>query len=1489
MKNAFQYSHRTVGVIYTDSRGSGRGLSRGVRLMSYSAVPYYLKLIRSMGVGPCEWSEVKTNAATKEGFLMNTLRRISRPLVKTFAVGAVMVAAALPAMALSGTASAATTAPTLVCTVASSALTPTCTTGYAIIGQGFGGQFYALGTGFANDQAVGGNVTLTTTAPGVTFSNVNETGASTLTATITSTSATTPGFYPVTLTDDNGTVTFAVGLGVDNGPQITTIAGNAGTNGGSASTVTVTGTFLNGATPTLTGTGTIPVVSSVVSNNAGTSLTFNVNNVGTPGSFGISVTAPWPAPALGVATSSYTLNGAATPVSITSVSPNELGIPLVNPSSQTVTISGTGFELGAVLTITSYTGVTVSNPTFVNSTTMTELVTIAPGTAIGELNVAIVNPDTSTVSGAGLIGIGEPATNTVAGPAAPVAPAIESLVGFLTPGTSSILHVKGTTTFPITTGSTVNVHQTGITNVSESLSGTVVSVDSTNTATIRVQVPRFATTVTSAAALAGATTLPVVDASGLVTFPATVTIIDGTSTENVVASAGTATSLTISATRYAHVTGVTIEFPFPAHVDTLSINDGTNTETASVTVNAPPPELNTATSTGATLGTLDPGTYSINAYVPGFGFGTGSAVTFQSFNAGVLDNDGVTGTVTVVNGNTATLAVTVPKVRSSATGDYLTTSASAGQNALQLNSVVNSALTPAGNIAVGDSLTINADAFYTTPETVTVTAVNTTTNVVSITPALADPHTGGGVGVGATITDNSDPQSLTDTVQMNLTNGSGGVDLVNPFFTFTTAGTITHSSLNPVGAGANKAAETFTLSQATPDVLPLTDWTASSTTAGVTFGASTANTGGTISFPISVAPGTPAAASVPVSLTDGLETYSGTIAIVAGPTISAVTAVGNLTASSLGFTVGVTGTNFVVGNGTTPNMSCSTSDPAVTCTVDETVTDTTTTATVSVFPGAAMLNGTFSLTLTDSGAVGAPVTLNVPTDGAGTLAGAFTVTGQPVVTTIAPTVIPAGSAAMPSVATPLVITGTGFSTAPTTCTLVATHPDLSTTSGTCTLAAGGTATTAGITAFTYAGYGIGSGGDSIVFTFGTTTATAATPAVLVQTDPINSFLISSSIWTNFTSLTTISIGSTAVPFHIVGSGYLASATVTLSQGTATVTQVTPNAIFGTITIPSTATVGTDTVTVTNTNGGSDISAAFFNIAAAPSITAPSVGTPKPILDGVATTITITGTGFAAGAVVTGAVAGVDTFGAATVSASANALDKCTGLAGDFCNTIKVLVTPVSYSGSTPILDGLVVTNPVGGGSVTVQSDLTINPVPAVTGTYYVPTFTTNAEITINGTGFETGITASSANPDYTVLAVASTPTTVTLLVTTDSNATSGTSSTITLTNPDTGSGTFPLNGGPNPNTVTPAPKATHVNGVVHTGKKSKVTISGTHFYGQPKITSNAKGTKVQVSGDNGKLLTVWVTTTKTTPKGVHTFIIRFANGGQTSVKYNQGK
>jgi hypothetical protein len=44
MKNTFRYSLWAMGVLYTHDRGSGRGLSRGVRLVLIFAVLRYLKL-----------------------------------------------------------------------------------------------------------------------------------------------------------------------------------------------------------------------------------------------------------------------------------------------------------------------------------------------------------------------------------------------------------------------------------------------------------------------------------------------------------------------------------------------------------------------------------------------------------------------------------------------------------------------------------------------------------------------------------------------------------------------------------------------------------------------------------------------------------------------------------------------------------------------------------------------------------------------------------------------------------------------------------------------------------------------------------------------------------------------------------------------------------------------------------------------------------------------------------------------------------------------------------------------------------------------------------------------------------------------------------------------------------------------------------------------------------------------------------------------------
>jgi hypothetical protein len=1442
-------------------------------------------------------------------------------MAKGLAGLAVLVASAVPLVALAGPASAAT-APTVSCSIASNVANPVCSgSQYAIVGQGFTGNYQATGANFANDQAVGGNVTLTTTATGVTFSNVAENGTS-LTATINTSSSTPTGFYPVTLTDDNGTVTIPVGLGVDNGPEITTIAGNAGTSGASTSTVTVTGTGLAGVTSVVvtppTGNGS-PFTVGATANNAGTSLTFNVSNAGlVPGTDTLTISGTQGgenSTNAGVATSTYTVNAGVTSISITSVTPNELGIPASNPSSSTITVSGTGFELGAVLTITPVpadANVTISNPQFVNSTTMTALVTVGSAAHSGdELTVAVVNPDTTSVSGTGLIGIGVPATSTAAVGASPVAPALGLVSGWLAAGTDSIIHVTGTSTFPMTTASTVTVKQAGVTNVSEALVGKVVSVDSSNDATIQVQVPRYATSTTTAAITAGATSFNLTDASGIQNGAGVVaTIVDGTSTEQVTGTltgnAFTAITSPGTGTEFAHAAGVTVEFPFPATLaginNTLTVGNGTNNETATVkveqTTGAPPYPLSsyTATGTGAVVHTLDPGSYSINAYLPGFGFATGSAVTFQSFTSGgVADVDGVTGTVTVVNGNTATLAVTVPKVRSGDTGDWLTTSATPGQNAITLNSVVNHSVSGTPNIAVGDSLTIKADAFFTTPETVTVTSVNAGTGVVGITPALADSHTGNASqSVGADVVDNSDPQSINDRVQATITNGAGAVEVDPLFFGFTTGGSISSTqvgagAVNTVGAGANAAPLTLTLSQNT-DNSAVTAWTGSSTNSAVTFGAIT-STGATIVTTISVKAGTAAAVGVPISFTDGLETFAGTINIVAGPTISAVTTVGNLTAGGTE-TIGVTGTNFVatLGGGTT-EMTCSTSDPAIGCTVSPSaVTNSSTTATVTLTAGAAMLNGTDSLTLTYSGGGSA-------TYGAGTLAGAFTVSGQPTITTIAPTSIAAGGST-PSVSSPLVLTGTLFATSGLTCSVTATHPDTTTTTGTCSVTSVN-ATTIDITAFTYTNYGANSGGDSLVFTVGTATSTANSPAVAVVTDPVPQFMVNGAVLNNFTQDGNIAASSTGVPFYIIGGGFSAGATVTFANtptagtaGTATITSVTPNGVYGTVSVPATATLGQETATVINTNLGAGtivdppLGADAFNVVAAPAVSAPTTGTPKAILDGVPTTVTITGTGFITGAVVSGAVTGVDTFGPATVSNSANPLDKCTGLAGDTCNTIKVLVTPVSFSGGTAILDGLVVTNPVGGGAVTVNNSITVNPVPAVTGVYYVPTFTSNREITITGSGFESGIAASSANPDYTVLAVASTPTTVTLLVTTDSSATAGTSSVVTLTNVDGGSGTFTLNGGPNPALATPTPKATGAHGVAHLGKTSTVHVSGTHFYGQPRVTSNDPGVHVSVAGDNGKLLTLRITSKSNSKTGVHTLTITFKNGESTHVKYN---
>jgi hypothetical protein len=83
-------------------------------------------------------------------------------------------------------------------------------------------------------------------------------------------------------------------------------------------------------------------------------------------------------------------------------------------------------------------------------------------------------------------------------------------------------------------------------------------------------------------------------------------------------------------------------------------------------------------------------------------------------------------------------------------------------------------------------------------------------------------------------------------------------------------------------------------------------------------------------------------------------------------------------------------------------------------------------------------------------------------------------------------------------------------------------------------------------------------------------------------------------------------------------------------------------------------------------------------------------------------------------------------------------------------------------------------------------------------------------------------------------------------------------------------------------------RATKVVGGAWTGRTVKVTILGTGFYGQPRITSNTgRRTTARVLRDTGKRLTVRVTVRSGTPRGIHVFRITLGNGKSCNVHYSQ--
>lgn len=83
----------------------------------------------------------------------------------------------------------------------------------------------------------------------------------------------------------------------------------------------------------------------------------------------------------------------------------------------------------------------------------------------------------------------------------------------------------------------------------------------------------------------------------------------------------------------------------------------------------------------------------------------------------------------------------------------------------------------------------------------------------------------------------------------------------------------------------------------------------------------------------------------------------------------------------------------------------------------------------------------------------------------------------------------------------------------------------------------------------------------------------------------------------------------------------------------------------------------------------------------------------------------------------------------------------------------------------------------------------------------------------------------------------------------------------------------------------PPPRAVHVGTVLWAGRTMTALIYGSGFYGRPLIVSDLVGTSAVVAHDNGRVLTIRVVVARGSHPGQYRFIIIFAHGQRTSLRY----
>jgi hypothetical protein len=133
------------------------------------------------------------------------------------------------------------------------------------------------------------------------------------------------------------------------------------------------------------------------------------------------------------------------------------------------------------------------------------------------------------------------------------------------------------------------------------------------------------------------------------------------------------------------------------------------------------------------------------------------------------------------------------------------------------------------------------------------------------------------------------------------------------------------------------------------------------------------------------------------------------------------------------------------------------------------------------------------------------------------------------------------------------------------------------------------------------------------------------------------------------------------------------------------------------------------------------------------------------------------------------------------------------------------------------------------------------------------------------------------------------PATTTTLPVTTTTAGGGGGTTTTTTATTTTTGPVTTTTAP-VTTTTAAPGrkrlfANKVHGYAVVGRTVRLAITGGGFYGQPRITSTERGTRIGVQHDFGNLLIAKVTVPRGSREGRYTFTIRDADGRTCRVTY----